>query len=122
MRPVNNPIDIAIIGAGPYGLSISAHLSARGIEHRIFGRPMQTWQSMPKGMSLKSLDFATNIYSPKKGYSLIEYCRERGLSSGEPLSIDLFARYGHWAQQQLVPHLEQVDVKKLAQPGGLFEL
>jgi hypothetical protein len=42
---MTRPIDVAVIGAGPYGLSISAYLTAEGIGHRIFGQPMQTWSS-----------------------------------------------------------------------------
>src|ERR1700748_2498024 len=100
--------DVAIIGAGPYGLSVSAQLSGYGIQHRIFGVPMQLWRGMPKGMCLKSTDFATNIYAPSKGYSFIDYCRLEGVSSAEPIATDLFVRYGLWAQKKLVPHLEQV--------------
>jgi thioredoxin reductase len=115
--------DVAVVGAGPYGLSVSAYLSARGVEHRVFGQPMQTWKAMPKGMCLKSLDFATNIYSPRKGFSLIEYARESKLSHCEPLSVELFSAYGLWAQRELVPQLEQVDVTQLAQPAdGHFEI
>jgi cation diffusion facilitator CzcD-associated flavoprotein CzcO len=83
---------------------------------------MQTWRSMPKGMFLKSLDFATSVYTPRKGFSLIEYCRERGISHAEPLSMELFSSYGVWAQQQLVPHLENVLVTRLAQSNGIFEI
>jgi thioredoxin reductase len=36
--------------------------------------------------------------------------------------MDLFSRYGVWAQEQLVPHLEQVEVTRLAQPNELFEI
>ena len=31
--------DTAIIGAGPYGLSISAHLSATGMPHQVLEEP-----------------------------------------------------------------------------------
>src|SRR5215510_7490429 len=34
---VNKPVQVAIVGAGPYGLSIAAHLRACGIRFRIFG-------------------------------------------------------------------------------------
>lgn len=57
-------IDVAIIGAGPYGLSIGTHLRSRGISFRIFGAPMQFWREMPPSMFLKSNSSATNIYSP----------------------------------------------------------
>ena len=32
--------NVAIIGAGPYGLSIAAHLRELGVDYRIFGRPL----------------------------------------------------------------------------------
>src|SRR6185369_17203591 len=44
-------IDIAIIGAGPYGLSLAAHLRDRGRSFRVFGSPMRFWSDhMPAGM------------------------------------------------------------------------
>jgi FAD-dependent urate hydroxylase len=119
---MSDPLEVCVVGAGPYGISISAYLTGRGIEHRIFGPPMQTWRSMPKGMNLKSLDFATSIYSPRRGFSLIDYTEGRGLSHAEPLSMELFATYGLWAQQQLVPHLEPTTVTRLAQAGTDFEI
>ena len=51
---MNNTIDVAIIGAGPYGLSLAAYLAKAGIEFRIFGKTMESWKSkMPPGMLLK---------------------------------------------------------------------
>ena len=44
-----NCVDIAIVGAGPYGLSLAAHLKAAGVSFRIFGKPMSTWRDhMPR--------------------------------------------------------------------------
>jgi len=33
--------NVVIIGAGPYGLSLAAHLAHRKVGLRIFGQPMQ---------------------------------------------------------------------------------
>jgi len=63
--------DVAIIGAGPYGLSIAAHLKAHGVDFRIFGHPMHTWLAhMPKGMRLKSEGFASRVYDPASTFTL----------------------------------------------------
>src|SRR5579864_3048767 len=44
-------IDTVVLGAGPYGLSVAAHLRGAGINHAVFGRQMDFWtRKMPKGM------------------------------------------------------------------------
>jgi cation diffusion facilitator CzcD-associated flavoprotein CzcO len=104
---------IAIIGAGPYGLSVAAHLGARNIEHRIFGRPMQFWSNVASAASeryLKSFCFATNISTPTPGFEFVDYNRPRGLETYEPCPIGNFAAYGQWFQQNIVPWVEPVDV------------
>ncbi len=73
-------VDVAIIGAGPYGLSIAAHLAGRGVDFRIFGSPMHTWRtSMPEGMVLKSEGNASDLYDPDGEMTLARYCADRGL-------------------------------------------
>jgi pyridine nucleotide-disulfide oxidoreductase len=114
--------DVAIIGSGPYGLALATHLRSRGIEHRIFGPPMQTWRSMSPGMYLKSLGFATNIYTPRRHFTLPEYCLARGLEEFEPIAIADFARYGMWVQQQLVPYAEEAKIRELGRLNGMFTL
>ena len=60
--------DVVVIGAGPFGLSISAHLRKRGIEHMIVGRPMNTWRNhMPLGLFLKSEPYGSEISAPRQG-------------------------------------------------------
>jgi 2-polyprenyl-6-methoxyphenol hydroxylase-like FAD-dependent oxidoreductase len=44
-------VDVVIIGAGPYGLSLASYLRHAGVERRIFGVPMEAWRQMPVGMS-----------------------------------------------------------------------
>src|SRR5277367_6178192 len=70
--------DVAIIGAGPYGLSLAAHLRAQGVNYRIFGEAMRFWLNMPIGVNLKSLAFATSIAVPKSGHSFPNWCLQRG--------------------------------------------
>src|SRR6266576_6234756 len=74
------PVQVAIIGAGPYGLSVAAHLHARGIDFRIFGEPMHSWRTqMPKGMFLKSEGFASGLYEPSGRFTLERFCAENNL-------------------------------------------
>jgi thioredoxin reductase len=101
---------VAIIGAGPYGLSIAAHLRARGVGFRIFGRPMESWRvSMPAGMFLKSEGFNSDLYDPERRFTLKQFCAENGLSyadNGVPIPLETMAAYGLSFQEQAVPSLE----------------
>ena len=46
--------DVAVVGAGPYGLATAAHLSAQGLNVIVLGKPMQLWREhMPEGMLLR---------------------------------------------------------------------
>jgi hypothetical protein len=114
--------DVAIIGAGPYGLSLAAHLRARGIHHRIFGDSMRFWRDMPVGVNLKSLAFATNIYLPNGGHTYPEWCRRNGLEDFEPCTMQSFAAYGCEMQKRFVPDVEEVFVTNVAQRDGNFEV
>jgi hypothetical protein len=87
-------VHVAIIGAGPYGLALAAHLRALHIEHRIFGVPMEAWLTkMPKGMFLKSQGVASNLYDPGDAYTLKRFCGLNGLpydDYGLPVALQTF--------------------------------
>jgi thioredoxin reductase len=101
--------DVAIIGAGPYGLSIAAHLRARQIEHLIIGDPMRFWlRNMPKDMLLKSDGFSSTLYDPGSSFTLRHYCEERKIEYadlGTPVRIEDFCAYGLAFQQRFAPNL-----------------
>lgn len=117
--------EVVVIGAGPYGLSIGAHLRRRGISFRIFGIPMQNWRyAMPKGMFLKSEGSASNLSDPDHSLSLARHCANNGLAYGEtlPIAISTFVDYGLAFQRQMVPEVEQLSVESLAAKQEGFEL
>src|SRR5215212_7495731 len=115
--------DVAIVGAGPYGLSIAAHLRARGAGFRIFGTPLSTWRTaMPEGMLLKSDGFASNLSAPAPNSSLADYCRERGLPyhpTDIPVPRRTFVEYGLDFQRRFVPDLEDHVVTSVVRNGSL---
>jgi hypothetical protein len=118
-----NETPVAIIGAGPYGLSLSAHLSSKHVGHRIFGRPMEFWTRVAEAGDeryLKTYCFGTSLSSPSPGYSFGDYNGPRGLETHEPCSMANFSDYGRWFQQFNVPALEPVNVSRVAreESGG----
>ena len=63
-----------IIGAGPYGLSVAAHLRGAAIDHAIIGAPMESWRKyMPAEMVLKSERFASNLSDPERRFTVEQY-------------------------------------------------
>lgn len=104
-------VDVAIIGAGPYGLSVAAHLGALGIDHRIFGKPMQLWRDhMPPGMRLKSDGASSDLADPADALTLKKFCALEGLPHDDkrlPIPLDTFVDYGMAFQRRFAPHLEE---------------
>lgn len=123
---VMNYVDTVVIGAGPYGLSIAAHLAQTGVTFRIFGSPMQSWREhMPKGMHLKSEGFASDLYDPGRTFTLSHYCEEKRLpysDTGLPVPLETFADYGLEFQKRFVPSLEETEVTGVRHIGDGFEL
>jgi thioredoxin reductase len=119
-------VDVAIIGSGPYGLSLAAHLKARGVGFRIFGKPMDTWMTqMPQNMRLKSEGFASTLYDPGARFTLREYCRDKGIlyaDLGLPVALETFIAYGQEFQRRMVPELEQKLVTSLIPCSSGFEV
>ncbi|BCJ31566.1 NAD(P)-binding domain-containing protein [Actinocatenispora sera] len=119
-------IDVAIVGAGPYGLSLAAHLRDTGLTVRIFGRPMALWRSaMPAGMQLKSQPYASNLSDPAGAATLKAYCAHRGeeyVPYGKPVRLADFTAYGGWFQRTQVPDLTETLVRRIASVGEQFEV
>lgn len=119
-------LDTAIIGAGPYGLSLAAHLAASGREFRIFGSPLASWRAhMPKGMHLKSDGFASNIAAPDPQSTLKSWCAGHDVAYDDnhlPVALSTFLDYSAWFQKRYVPMLEEAQVVSLSRDGHGFTL
>jgi len=116
--------DVAIIGAGPYGLSAAAHLlAADGLHVRVFGHPMSFWEEqMPAGMLLRSPWPACNLSDPTGRWSLDHYRAEHGRVFGEPVPLERFIDYGRWFQRALVPDVDRRAVRQVDTSGDRFTL
>ena len=119
-------VDVAIIGAGPYGLSLAAHLGAARVSYRHLGVPMRLWRgAMPRGMFLKSQGFASNLSDPAGTHTLEAFCHATGRpykGYGLPVSLETFVSYGQWFQSQLDLKVDEVAVTGMGQRGDGFEL
>ncbi|MDX6339080.1 MAG: FAD-dependent urate hydroxylase [Streptosporangiaceae bacterium] len=123
---MNGTTDVAIVGAGPYGLSVAAHLRRSRLSVRQFGLPMHLWRaSMPRGMFLKSQGFASNLSDPAAKLTLGAFSRvtERPYADyGLPVPLDTFVAYGQWFQSAAGLEVEEVLVTGVSPTGGGYEL
>jgi hypothetical protein len=112
--------DVAVVGAGPYGLAATAHLRRAGVETRIIGDPMSFWRTMPAGMLLRSNWTATCIAEYRGPLSLDAYLEATGLLFGRPVPLDRFIGYGDWVQRQVAPDVDRREVIRVEAHGSTF--
>lgn len=115
--------EVAVIGAGPFGLAVASALKAAGIETIAFGGAMSFWRDhMPRGMRLRSPWHATYIGHTKGPLSLDSYAAVLGISPRQPLLLENFVDYGLWIQAQAVPDLDTRMVGRVETARGGFRL
>src|SRR5919201_440235 len=117
------PSPVAIIGAGPYGLSAAAYLQAAHVEAHIFGQPMGFWlRHMPAGMRLRSSWEASRIADPTRSWTLEAFQARCGTHVSEPIPLQDFIAYGQWFQRQVVPDVDRRRVTWIQSATGGFHL
>lgn len=116
--------DVAVIGAGPYGLSAAAHLrTIQGLDVHVFGDPMSFWSAnMPVGMFLRSNWTATQIACPNGDLTLEAFQADRNQSFGLPVPIEQFINYGLWFQCRAVPDLDRRRISRVDRSSKGFKL
>jgi cation diffusion facilitator CzcD-associated flavoprotein CzcO len=116
--------DVAIIGAGPYGLSATAHLrTVRGLDVHTFGEPMSFWErNMPMGMLLRSGWAATHIADPNQSMTLDAFRAASRNHFSSPVPLDRFVDYGLWYQRQAVPDLDRRKIARVESDTRGFRL
>jgi FAD-dependent urate hydroxylase len=118
-----NSCETAVIGAGPYGLSVAAHLKHAGIATQVFGEPMGFWRhNMPKGMMLRSPWRGTQISSPDRALSLDAYASQHGIDTDKQLPLEHFVAYGAWFQRQAAPDVDRRTVRLIDATNNGFRL
>lgn len=98
-------LDLAIIGAGPTGMSIAAHAESHGLNHAIFGEPWSFWYRHIIPLPLRSPPATTNIDTPRSGFQFLDFARQFKLPEAKRISFSEFIAYASWfaAQHQLCP-------------------
>ncbi|MEK7728112.1 MAG: NAD(P)-binding domain-containing protein [candidate division KSB1 bacterium] len=116
------PLPLLIIGAGPFGLALSAYAKRMRIEHVIIGKPMGFWKEhMPAGMYLRS-DCEWH-YDPFNEHTILRYLETQQLKPEdvEPLTLAFYLGYAEWFQKQKGIEALPALVQRLDFANGCFE-
>ena len=114
-------LDVAIVGAGPYGLSVAAHLPEARV--RVFGEPMHTWRTrMPPDMLLRSDWEETSLSAPDNAGTIDIWAREVGEPRQNPIPLQTFLRYADWFRGRFVRENDASNVAELDRAGGQYRL
>jgi FAD-dependent urate hydroxylase len=115
--------DVAIIGAGPFGLSAAAYLRHAGVDTAVFGEPMASWiEQMPRGMLLRSTRRSSSIADPERALTLERFEAERGVELPRPIPVETFVEYGRWFQQVVVPDLDRRLARRIERRDDAFRI
>ena len=113
--------DAVILGAGPYGLSIAAHLRKKGANAAVFGKPMSLWQEhMPKDMLLRSRWWDTAFSDPERKYSLEAYLEHTHTKPYDPLPAKIIIDYGLWFKNHAVGEVDETFITSIEKNNGQF--
>lgn len=125
-------LDALVIGAGPYGLSVAAHLRGAELGYGCVGEPMAFWRRMPRGMRLRSTPEDSNIADPEGRLTIAAFLRERGENPADypvpqpddrdwrSIPMTWFLEYGEWFWARSGLEVRPELVERLAHTGDGF--
>ena len=117
---------VAIVGAGPYGISLANHLHTQGTPFILFGKPMDLWRNHTfDSMTLRS-DYATSeISHPRRKYSYENFCQYQGTNISDmkgQLPVRVFREYINWCFDQFRFAIEPQMIHGISKTQGGFSL
>jgi thioredoxin reductase len=118
-----NKREVVVVGAGPQGLAVAAHLRHAGVDTHVFGEAMGFWKRyMPKGMYLRSTSRASSISDPTRAFSLSRFEAAYRRKMPVPIPIRDFIEYGMWFQRGMVGDLDSRRISSIQRGHAGFRL
>jgi len=113
-------VDVAIVGAGPYGLAAAAH--SVGLASVVFGSPMSTWRRMQPDMQLRAIWDHMTLRGPEGRGTLREWMDETGTERRDPMTPPDFIGYLDWFRERYVPRHVDAEVISVTDDRGGFHI
>ena len=118
---MSDAVDVAIVGAGPYGLSVAAHLRGSGRASASSAADAPVAGEDAAGHVPEVAGLRLEPVRSGRTFTLPAFCRASGrpyADYGLPVPLDTFVAYGQWFQTQRARRLEETLVTGLVAPGG----
>lgn len=116
-------IDIAIIGAGPYGISIGAHAEKENLNYKVFGLPMQFWKvKMPPEMFIRTLIEYTGLSDPNNKYTIAAFAKEKGITLSYPIRRTIWVDYGMWFIEKTNVDIQPTIITDITRTDNYYQL
>jgi lysine/ornithine N-monooxygenase len=115
-------LDLAIIGSGPYGISLAAHAQETGLDYKLFGYPMDFWQNkMPPEMFIRTKLNFLGLSDPHDRFTLEAYQQEKHLNINYPTSRSLWIDYAFWfAEKNKITFTKELVTDLREVNGGFY--
>jgi cation diffusion facilitator CzcD-associated flavoprotein CzcO len=90
-------LDLIIIGAGPFGISLAAHAAAQNLSYQLLGYPMDFWKNqMPQDMFIRTPPEFVSLSDPQSEFIIQRFSEETGVELPFPLPRPIFVEYAFW--------------------------
>ncbi|MCM3630000.1 NAD(P)-binding domain-containing protein [Paenibacillus glycanilyticus] len=116
-------LDVIIIGAGPYGISIAAHAVAKKLSYKLFGYPMDFWTNqMPQNMYIRTPHDLVSFSYPEGNYTIQQFAEETRTILESPLPRTVFVRYAFWFAERAGIQFTTELVRNLSHNGQYYTI
>ncbi|MGO4547927.1 NAD(P)-binding domain-containing protein [Paenibacillus sp. 2TAB23] len=114
-------VDLVIVGAGPYGISLAAHAAACGLSYVLLGDPMKFWKAqMPQNMFIRTNPRYISLSDPEDRYTIERYSSESGTPLASPFPRPAFVDYAFWFAEHTSVSFTTELVASLDHANGCF--
>ncbi|WP_164779583.1 NAD(P)-binding domain-containing protein [Paenibacillus kobensis] len=116
-------LDLVIVGAGPYGISLAANASAQQLSYRMFGQPMSFWkEDMPQNMYIRTPCQFVSFSDYESRYTMERFAEETDAVLDYPLPRSSFIQYASWFMKKNEVTYIPEKVKKIRGSEYCFEV
>jgi Thioredoxin reductase len=116
-------LDVVIIGAGPYGISVAAHAAAYGLSYKLMGYPMDFWKNqMPQNMFIRTPHDLVSFSDPKRKWTIHQYAKETNTKLESPLPRTVFVQYAFWFAEKTGVEFTPELVDEVSLDGGYYSI